>query len=144
MKFIKEEEFNKGYKPYMTIYSDSNTGKNLKILLAEDNEINRKFFLKLMDINGYKCDIAANGKEACDLCLDKEYDIIFIDCQMPIMDGFDATQNIRKINNSVKIIALTACVMKEDIERCLESGMNGYILKPINEKELIKIIKSFN
>lgn len=97
-----------------------------------------------MDINGYKCDIAANGKEACDLCLDKEYDIIFMDCQMPIMDGFDATQNIRKINNSVKIIALTACVMKEDIERCLESGMNGYILKPINEKELIKIIKSFN
>lgn len=144
MKFIKEEELNKGYKPYMTSYSDSNTGKNLKILLAEDNEINRKFFLKLMDINGYKCDIAANGKEACDLCLDKEYDIIFMDCQMPIMDGFDATQNIRKINNSVKIIALTACVMKEDIERCLESGMNGYILKPINEKELIKIIKSFN
>lgn len=144
MKFINEQEFSKGYKPYMTNYSDSNPRKNLRILLVEDNEINRKFFLKLMDINGCKCDTVSNGKEALDIFMEKEYDIIFMDCQMPVMDGFDATKNIRKINNSVKIIALTACVMKEDIKRCIESGMNGYILKPINEKELMKIIKSFN
>lgn len=145
MKFIKEKaELNKVDKPYMTNYIDSNIERNLKILLVEDNEINRKLFLKLMDINGYKCDTAENGKKAWDICMKKEYDIIFMDCQMPIMDGFEATKNIRKDNRHSKIIALTACVIKEDLEKCLESGMDGYILKPINEKELIKAIRSFS
>ncbi|MFN8672494.1 MAG: response regulator [Candidatus Sericytochromatia bacterium] len=106
----------------------------LKILVAEDNVINQKFILKLMQKFGYKIDLANNGQEAYDMTLKNNYDVVFMDVQMPEVDGLEATKMILNNNNILtkpEIIAMTANVMKEDIEKCLEVGMSSHIAKPV-------------
>jgi len=120
-------------------------GKKIRILLVEDNEVNRLFFIKLLQLKKLNCDVAINGKEAVEACKNKDYDIIFMDCQMPVMDGFDATRNIRKAESENKhtiIIAMTAYATKEDEQKCLDTGMDGYISKPVNLDRVMKIIRS--
>lgn len=124
-----------------------------KILLAEDNEINQKLTVKVLNKAGYNCDIAVNGVEALDAFKNKSYDLILMDCQMPVMDGYEATREIRNMENaenivnkktkSIPIIALTAHAIKGDREKCLLCGMNDYVSKPIDAQELAGKIEKY-
>jgi len=125
---------------------DEQIKHEVKVLLAEDNLINQKVALRLLDKFGYAADAVLNGKEAIQALEENTYDIVLMDIQMPEMDGLEATHQIRstksnKINSDVPIIALTAHAMNDDRERCFENGMNGYVSKPINPKELQKVIE---
>ncbi|NTV90145.1 MAG: response regulator, partial [Clostridiales bacterium] len=114
-----------------------------RILLAEDNETNRKLIIKALEIKGYGCDVATNGKEALEMASGEDYDIIFMDCQMPVMDGYESTQNIRKLENGKKhalIIAMTANAMEGDREKCLNSGMDDYLSKPVDLTAFLSLV----
>lgn len=107
---------------------------NIKLLLVDDNEINLKVGKYLLEKIGYKPDTASNGLEAYNHFRKNDYDVIFMDVDMPIMNGFESTQKIReytKNDTSPIIVAMTANAMQGDREKCLESGMNDYIPKPI-------------
>lgn len=117
-----------------------------KILVVEDNEINIKLIQHILANNGLSCDIAVNGQEAVDAFKAKEYDLIFMDCQMPVMSGYEATIEIRKIENGQKhtpIVAMTANVMAKDEQSCLAAGMDDFIGKPINLDCLFNIINKY-
>lgn len=119
---------------------------SLRILLVEDLEMNRTFFIKFLERKGLSCDVAVNGGEAVRACSKKDYDIIFMDCQMPVMDGYEATKMIRASEGEKKhtvIIAMTACVMKGDKDRCLEAGMDDYLSKPFKFEELMVMLKKY-
>ncbi len=114
-------------------------GRDKVILLAEDNEINQKIVLKVLEKSGYKAEVVATGQEAVEAVRKYPYDLILMDVQMPGMDGFEATRAIRSLNGdaaSTPIIAMTANAMAGDRERCLEGGMDDYISKPIRVPEL--------
>jgi two-component system, sensor histidine kinase and response regulator len=116
---------------------------SVRILLAEDNLVNQKLATLVLGKAGYQVDVAVNGKEAVDkYCQTPEaYDLIFMDIQMPEMDGKEATRTIRKNGfDKVPIIAMTAHAMKGDREMCLEVGMNDYITKPIKREAVFAII----
>ena len=119
------------------------------ILLAEDVEINREIVLALLEPTKLVIDCAENGARAVDMYLadPERYEMIFMDLQMPEMDGITATKIIRKsaTNNSknIPIIAMTANVFKEDIEKCLEAGMNGHLGKPLDIDEVISTLEKY-
>jgi signal transduction histidine kinase/DNA-binding response OmpR family regulator len=119
------------------------------ILLAEDVEINQEIVITLLEPTGIKIDCAMNGAEAVRMFREtpEKYDMILMDVQMPEMDGYEATQNIRAINvpeaKTVKIIAMTANVFRDDIERCQEVGMDSHIGKPLNFEEVIERLLAF-
>jgi PAS domain S-box-containing protein len=120
-------------------------GKGLCILLAEDNPVNRSFLTRYLTGRGYQVDTAANGKEAIAALRLKPYDLVLMDIQMPEMDGLEATRRIRSgaldgIDPGLPVIALTAYAMKGDRERFMESGMNGYVAKPVDFAELANAI----
>jgi PAS domain S-box-containing protein len=111
----------------------------MQILLAEDNLINQKLAERVLEIFGYTIDIAENGKQAIEMMLEKQYDLILMDVMMPDVDGLEATRKIREIipeSMQPVIIAVTANALKGDRELCLDAGMNDYISKPINTQEL--------
>lgn len=115
--------------------------KNIKVLVAEDMALNQLLMKTLLDDFGFERDIAANGKIAIEKLKAKSYDIILMDLQMPIMNGFEATEYIRSILNSdIPIMALTADVTTSDLERCKAVGMNDYIAKPLDERILYRKI----
>jgi Amt family ammonium transporter len=120
-----------------------------RILLAEDMEVNQFVVTETLARAGFTCDIANNGREAVAAVAKKRYDVVLMDCQMPEMSGFEAAIAIRameKENGStppVPIVALTANAVKGDRERCLTSGMNEYLTKPLNPTQLIETIQSF-
>jgi PAS domain S-box-containing protein len=118
----------------------------LRILLAEDNEVNQMVALKMLEKIGYQADIAANGREVLNALERQHYDLILMDIQMPEMDGFETAKKIRMLwPNGPTIIAMTAYALEGDRERCLNAGMDDYISKPIRLKELqIKLIKFEN
>lgn len=108
---------------------------SMKVLVVEDNKINQKLILRLLEKLEVEIDLAPNGKEGVQLAANKRYDLILMDCNMPVMDGYEATQLIRKSdgpNKNRMIVALTANAMQKDIERCLESGMDEVITKPVS------------
>ena len=111
----------------------------LRILLAEDNQVNQKLASRILEQMGYRADIASNGLEAVESIERQTYDVIFMDVQMPEMDGLDATRNIRKLADVAQphIIAMTANAMEGDRELCLAAGMDDYVSKPIRVNELI-------
>ncbi len=114
-----------------------------KILLVEDNIVNQKLFVKFLAKRDHKCDVANNGEEALTLTKENTYDVIFMDCQMPILDGHEATRQIRINEGDTRhtpIIALTAHSMAGDKEAALNSGMDDYITKPIDFKLVNKAI----
>ncbi len=109
---------------------------DLSVLLVEDNIVNQKVATGLIENMGYKIDTVNNGKEAIEILVKKKYDLILMDIQMPIMDGYKATAYIRskksdKIDYRIPIIAMTAHAQKKDHEKCLNAGMNDFITKPI-------------
>jgi CheY-like chemotaxis protein len=111
----------------------------LKILLVEDNAVNRKVTLNQLKNLGYTANVAANGQEAIQMMEQIAYDLVLMDCQMPILDGYQTTQEIRQRQVASQhpiIIALTANALKEDRERCLNAGMDDYLSKPILKQDL--------
>ncbi len=116
-----------------------------RILLAEDNEINRKIVIEILKYHDMTCDVAINGLEAYEAVLEKDYDIVFMDCQMPVMDGYESTAKIRALKGHKKhtpIIAMTANTMEGDSEKCIEVGMDDYLSKPINFVKMFNIIEA--
>lgn len=121
--------------------------KNIKVLVAEDVELNQLLIRTILDDFGFECDIVGNGKIAIEKLQTESYNIILMDLQMPVMNGVEATQYIRyKLNSNIPIIALTADVTTVDIKTCKANGMNDYIAKPIDEKllysKIVSLLKS--
>lgn len=118
--------------------------KNIKVLVVEDIALNQLLMRTLLDDFGFEQDIAANGKIAIEMMKHKDYDIILMDLQMPIMNGFEATEYIRNtLNSKVPIIALTADVTTVDVAKCIAVGMNDYISKPVDDRLLYSKIVAY-
>jgi PAS domain S-box-containing protein len=119
--------------------------KSTRILLAEDNAVNQRIVCKMLEKHGVRVDAVANGREALDALRLAPYDLILMDCQMPEMDGYEATRLIRGGTlgplESLPIIALTANAMAGDRERCLEAGMSDYVAKPVHLHDLLSVIQ---
>jgi signal transduction histidine kinase/DNA-binding response OmpR family regulator len=120
----------------------------LRILLAEDNLVNQRLALRILEKAGQRVELVSNGREALSAIDRSEFDIILMDVQMPEMDGFEATAAIRKKEKSgtrhVPIIAMTAHAMSGDRERCLANGMDDYISKPIRARTLLDLIENYS
>lgn len=132
----------------VTRYSLSEDHKrSLRILVAEDNIINQKIVMRILEKKfGYEADVVTNGKEAIESLERLDYNLVLMDCQMPELDGYEATRIIRSENSSVRnhnipIIAMTANAMNGDREKCLEAGMNDYVTKPVSMQLLADAIK---
>lgn len=114
--------------------------EGVHVLLAEDNIVNQEVFTAMLKRSGVTVHIASNGREVLDMLSKQNYDLVFMDCQMPVMNGFEVTQKIREMNDprlrGIKIIALTANALKEDEKRCLDAGMDDYLSKPFLIEEL--------
>ena len=121
--------------------------RRIRILLADDNIMNQKIGQRILEVKlGYHADVVANGVEAIESLSRQHYDLVLMDCQMPEMDGYEATAAIRDPNSSVRnhnipVIAMTANAMKGDREKCLEAGMDDYVAKPIRPQELSDAIE---
>jgi CheY-like chemotaxis protein len=112
-----------------------------RILLAEDNEINRLIATTVLGNYGAAIDVAVNGLEALEMLQNTHYDLVLMDVQMPVMDGLEATRKIRmEMKRSIPVIAFTANAIKGEIDICLASGMNDYISKPFEEDKLIRTL----
>ena len=114
------------------------------ILVVEDNPVNQKLIVIFLQKAGFNVTVAGNGQEAVDIVSSgKVFDIIFMDIHMPVMDGVSSTKAIRAMGISVPIIALTANVIKEDMDNFIASGMNGHIAKPINFDKLNEVLLQY-
>lgn len=124
--------------------------KNSRILVVEDNHVNQQVITELMLSLGLHCELANHGEEALTKLSQSNatYDLIFMDCQMPVMDGFTATEAIRKgkagdFAKTIPIVALTANALQGDRDRCLNAGMNDYLAKPIIESEMVRCLNQW-
>jgi len=120
----------------------------MRVLIVEDNEINQRIFLAFLKRTSYEIDVANNGLEAIEAFKREKYDCILMDLHMPLMDGLEASRNIRlfeKYNklNETPILAVTASHPAEDKDKCFDAGMNDFIQKPITEKGLVNAIKNW-
>ncbi len=123
------------------------TRKEGRILLAEDNDISREVAHTILAQAGYACDVVENGQAAVEAVIGGQYALVLMDCQMPKMDGFQATERIREHearcgSRHVPIVALTASAVKGDRERCLAAGMNDYISKPLDPARFVVLVQS--
>ncbi|MEO6547427.1 MAG: two-component regulator propeller domain-containing protein [Ferruginibacter sp.] len=117
----------------------------LRILVAEDNLANQKLTLKILSKLGFQADLAENGRRAFDMADLQEYDIILMDVQMPEMDGLEATRTIREqLEIQPVIVAMTANVMKEDRDECLNAGMNDFVSKPVRLEEVVNVLAKWS
>ena len=119
----------------------------LNILLAEDNLVNQKMTQRILEKRGWRVVVANNGQEVLDMMEQQTFDLILMDAQMPVMDGFESTMNVRKkeegTGKRIPIVALTARAMSGDRNKCLDAGMDGYVSKPIERDQLFETIQSF-
>jgi CheY-like chemotaxis protein len=122
---------------------DAAPGTRWSVLLAEDNLVNQKVATRLLEKLNLQITIAQNGQEAIDKAQSGAYDLIFMDCQMPEVDGYEATEAIRKMDggkNRIPIVAMTANAMQGDREKCIGAGMDDYLTKPIKAAELGRMV----
>ena len=133
--------------PIITRFKIREARRRFNILLAEDNVVNQKLAVKMLEKRGHQVIVASNGKEAVALCGQEDFDLILMDVQMPELDGFEATKIIRKkevqTSRHVPIIAMTAHSMEGYREQCLSAGMDDYTSKPIKFEELFKLIEEY-
>ena len=122
------------------VAASPDAGRSLRILLAEDNPVNRKIAIAFLEKRGHVVTVAENGQIASELAGRETFDLILMDVQMPVMGGFDATRIIRErereLGGHIPILALTARAMKGDREQCLAAGMDSYLTKPFRADEL--------
>jgi CheY-like chemotaxis protein len=115
-----------------------------KVLLAEDSIVNQKVVVRMLENLGCRIDTVANGREAVEAVTTLVYDLVFMDCRMPEMDGYDATAAIRTheaaTGDHIPIIAMTANAMREDRDQCLQAGMDDYVSKPVTAEKLHSIL----
>ena len=122
---------------------DSTRARPLQILLAEDNKMNQSLVKYVLSKYGIETDVAGDGETATEKMKIKKYDLVLMDIQMPLMDGYEATKIIREeLHSDVPIIALTAHAMNDEKERCFNLGMNDYISKPFDPAELYQKISA--
>lgn len=149
---LKQNDLNEKFFITRHTIKENYFDKKIKILLVEDNAINQKLTLKILNKAGFICDVATDGLEAVNACKIKSYDLIFMDCQLPILDGYEATKEIRNIERSkitlektkrIPIVALTANTFDEEINKCLDCGMDDYLSKPISTEKLFEILKKY-
>ncbi len=114
------------------------------ILLVDDVEDNRLLIQRILKKRGATLDVATNGEEGLNKALSNDYDIILMDIQMPVMDGYTATRKLRQAGYKKPIIALTAHAMKDDRDRCIEAGCTDYLTKPVQVDALIKTILNYS
>ncbi len=116
--------------------------QKVKVLVVEDQPVNQALVVQLLQNRGMRCDIAENGQQAVEACRKETYHLVLMDIQMPIMDGLEATRQIRELSGIKQplIAAMTAHAMKEDKERCLAAGMDAYFAKPIDLKEISELL----
>jgi CheY-like chemotaxis protein len=124
--------------------SSSVPGEPLRILMAEDNAINQRVGKLILQRAGYDIDLVGDGNEALEAHRAKPYDLILMDCQMPTMDGFEASRQIRKLEQPQPvIIAVTANALVGERERCLNAGMDDYLSKPFQAEQLVSVVKKW-
>ncbi|MBP7148476.1 MAG: response regulator [Acidobacteria bacterium] len=131
--------------PFLTRYLLHDEGnRRFRVLLAEDNPINQKVALRMLEKMGYRVEVVASGCQALAAVARKPFDLVLMDCQMPEMDGYEATQRIRELSGPaarIPIIAVTANAMAGDRERCLAAGMDDYLAKPFNPREVAALLE---
>jgi PAS domain S-box-containing protein len=116
----------------------------IRVLLAEDAPDNQNLVTRFLTAVGAIVDVANNGEEAVEKALAKEFDIVLMDIQMPILDGYEATRKLRGLGYSVPIVALTAHALKEERDRCLENGCSAHLTKPVNKRDLIDCVATYS
>ncbi len=149
-KPIKISELQKTLFPTKSTAEKANTSdvqatkhpENFKILVAEDNLINQQVLQIMLTADGCKFEMVSNGQEAVEKMKVMSFDLILMDCQMPVLDGYDATKEIRKLTNgeTVPIYALTANALRQTKEKCFEAGMTGFLTKPLKPEDLTKVL----
>jgi two-component system sensor histidine kinase/response regulator len=132
--------------PLVTRHTLRENKHRTRVLLAEDNAVNRTLAVRLLEKRGYSVIVAGNGAEAVEAFENNLFDVVLMDIQMPVMNGFEATAVIRAkekfTGGHIPIIAMTAHALKGDQERCISAGMDGYVSKPIRTSELFSTIES--
>lgn len=124
--------------------SDMNSIKGAHVLLVEDNTINQIVACSMLEDIGVKADVANNGQEALDMIkAGNKYELIFMDLQMPVMDGYEASKHIKKIDKDIPIVALSAAAMQEDMIKTSEAKMSAHLAKPMDEDELARVLLRF-
>ncbi len=148
--FIFSATFEKSNKENQSIVkpevnqSDAASIQGARVLLVEDNKINQIVAMGMLENLNLHVDVANNGREAVEMIeAGNKYDIILMDLQMPIMDGYEASKLIKQINKDIPIVALSAAVMQEDLVKASEAEMSAHLAKPINEEELIRTLLQF-
>ena len=116
---------------------------DLRALVVEDNLVNQAILARMLERLGAYVSCADDGLEAVELCRTADFDVILMDCQMPRLDGYEATRQLRGRKYEVPIIALTANTHTRDIERCRSAGMNGHLTKPVILDQLVKTMLSW-
>ncbi|NRA66377.1 MAG: response regulator [Pseudobacteriovorax sp.] len=141
---IKTVEKKKEYRPNKEQLANQSKDQ-FRLLLAEDNRVNQKIIQLMLQKLGYHCDIASNGQEALNMVTSVDYDLVFMDMQMPVMGGIEATAKIVELlgERHPPIIALTANVLVTDREKCLAAGMSDFMGKPVKKSELKKKLELF-
>lgn len=115
-------------------------GSRWRVLVADDNVVNQRIVARLLEKSGFYCDVAGDGREVLSALEHLKYDVILMDCQMPVMDGWQATREIRK-SSQIPILALSAGVTVEEREKCQQAGMNGFLAKPIQAQALLQALQ---
>ncbi|MGH9549438.1 MAG: response regulator, partial [Terriglobales bacterium] len=118
-----------------------------RLLVVEDNPVNRRLVHLQLRTLGFECDIVENGQQAVEALADRQYDLVFMDCWMPVLDGFAATAKIREAETEVRthtpIVAMTANAMDSDRDECIAAGMDDYISKPVTQSALRVILEKW-
>jgi two-component system sensor histidine kinase/response regulator len=133
----------KAAAPKVAPHRESAATSSARILVAEDNPVNQQLARAMLLRLGYQADVVGNGREAVESMMTVPYDLVLMDCQMPVMDGFEATRAIREREGTTRhtrIVAVTANAMEGDRERCLDVGMDDYLSKPFRAGDLQRVL----